>query len=238
MSAFGEFVAQSKAGGRLVVQPRMGFSDPGAMRAGLLAVEKANATTVGTITLDSYTRVGEHGLAAKAVADGVALNGFPIVTHGANRTRRLVDDLTIPVQVRHGSADPRQIFAAMVEAGLHATEGGPVSYFLPYSRMPLRHSVDNWVQACAELRDPHLGTFGGCMMGQLCPPSLLVALSLLEGMFFRQHGIRSISLSYAQQAHAGQDAEAIRALQTLATQHLSGTDWHVVLYAYMGVYPK
>ena len=55
--------------------------------------------------------------------------------------------------------------------------------------MPLAISVDNWRQACQQLaaargpgREPHLETFGGCMMGQLCPPAMLVALSLLEGI--------------------------------------------------------
>ena len=81
-------------------------------------------------------------------------------------------------------------------------------------------------------------TFGGCLMGQLCPPGLLVATSVLEGMFFRQHGIRSVSLSYAQQTSPDQDAEAVLALQRLAAEWLPGVDWHVVVYAYMGVYPR
>jgi methylaspartate mutase epsilon subunit len=132
-----------------------------------------------------------------------------------------------------------------MDAGLHATEGGPVSYCLPYSRAPLQSSVDSWVRSCellAELRghggDPHLETFGGCMMGQLCPPSLLVAMSVLESLFFRQHGIHSLSLSYAQQTHPDQDAEAVRALQRLAAERMPDVDSHVVIYAYMGVYPR
>src|SRR5207253_1140899 len=56
---FGEFVARAQARGALVVQPRMGFSDPALMRAGLSATKAAAATTVGTLTLDSYTRVGD-----------------------------------------------------------------------------------------------------------------------------------------------------------------------------------
>src|SRR5207247_55293 len=81
-------------------------------------------------------------------------------------------------------------------------------------------------------------TFAGCMLGQLCPPALLVALSVLEGLFFRDHGLRSISLSYAQQTSYRQDVAAVRALRTLANHHLAGLDWHVVIYTYMGVYPR
>src|SRR5581483_6686062 len=138
-----------------------------------------------------------------------------------------------------------RIFGALIAAWLDATEGGPVSYCLPYSRMPLDASVQNWARACellAGLREtgaePHLETFGGCMLGQLCPPSLLIAMSVLECLFFRQHGLRSVSLSYAQQTSAEQDIEAVLALRRLAGEWLPGIDWHIVIYAYMGVYPR
>jgi methylaspartate mutase epsilon subunit len=247
-SAFGDFVARAAGDGRLVVQPRMGFSDPAAMRAGLIAVRDAHATTVGTLTLDSYTRTGHHERAARALARRWPLNGFPIVAHGTRVTRRVLDGVRgtdFPVQVRHGSAQPEHIMAALVAAGLDATEGGPVSYCLPYGRTPLAESVRSWARGCEILSgvrrhgaEPHLETFGGCMMGQLCPPSLLVAISLLEALFFRQHGIRSISLSYAQQTDPAQDLEAVHALRILAREHLSDVDWHVVVYAYMGLYPR
>ena len=246
--SFGGFVAQARRSGGLVVQPRMGMSSPRTMREGLLATRRASATTVGTITLDSYTRVGSHSSARQALADGVDLNGYPIVAHDLDVTRgvlRGVQGVNFPVQVRHGSAAPQDIFAALVAAGLDATEGGPVSYCLPYSRTPIRESVNNWIQCCEVLAqraesgaEPHLETFGGCMMGQLCPPSLLVAISALEAMFFAQHGLRSVSLSYAQQTNPAQDEEAVRALRRIAAESLPGINWHVVIYTYMGVYPR
>jgi methylaspartate mutase epsilon subunit len=85
---------------------------------------------------------------------------------------------------------------------------------------------------------PHLETFGGCLLGQLCPPALLVAVSVIEGLFFRQSGITSISLSYAQQTSQQQDELALQALHSLACELLPvGTEWHIVVYTYMGLYP-
>ncbi|KAA2254457.1 methylaspartate mutase [Solihabitans fulvus] len=246
--SFAGFVRDARRRGNLVVQPRMGFSDPAEMRAGLLATKRARATAVGTVTLDSYTRVGDHDAVARALAEGLALNGYPIVDHDPATTDGVlagVRDETFPVQVRHGSPLPESIFAALVSAGLDATEGGPVSYCLPYSRAPLKRAVRSWARCCerfATLADrgvePHLESFGGCLLGQLCPPSLLLAMTVLEGMFFRQHGIRSMSLSFTQQTSAAQDEEALRGLHRLIDEYLSDVDSHVVLYAYMGVHPR
>ncbi|MFF1560562.1 methylaspartate mutase [Streptomyces sp. NPDC058279] len=247
-ASFGAFVGACAAAGQLVVQPRMGFSDPRRMRDGLERTKSAVATTVGTLTIDSYTRVGAHAAARAAVAEGTPLNGYPIATHRTERTRALLDgvlDAGFPVQVRHGSSRPEAIVRALTAVGLDATEGGPVSYCLPYGRTPLAESVDNWARCCELLaalapppRTPHLESFGGCMLGQLCPPGLLVALSLLEGMFFARHGIRSVSLSYAQQTDPAQDTEAVRALGRLAEEFLPPqVDRHIVLYTYMGVFP-
>lgn len=244
MTSFGDTVVRLAARDGLVVQPRMGFADPRRMRDGLLATRAADATTAGTITLDSYTRVGDDRAVRRALAGGEDLNGYPIVGHGTAVTAAMLDGVAtpdFPIQVRHGSADPRHIVTALLRAGLDATEGGPVSYCLPYSRTPLRAAVTNWARACERLASKpgaHLETFGGCMMGQLCPPSLLVALSVLEGLFFRQHGLRSISLSYAQQTNPAQDEEAVAALTRLTADLLPDVSTHLVIYTYMGVYPR
>ncbi|OZF56623.1 methylaspartate mutase [Rhodococcus sp. 14-2470-1a] len=247
-TGFGAFVARAAASGLLVVQPRMGMSDPGVMRRGLAATKNADGCTVGTVTLDSYTRVGDLDAARLAVLGGEGLNGYPIVTHDDATTRAVLDGIRspeFPVQVRHGSATPFDIFTALIEAGIDASEGGPVSYCLPYGRVPLETSIDNWARSCARFAesadlgmDPHLETFGGCMLGQLCPPSLLVAISALEAYFFHYHGIRNISASYAQQTDFDQDVEAVTALRRLCGELIPSAAWHVVIYAYMGVYPS
>ncbi|MFH8985045.1 methylaspartate mutase [Streptomyces varsoviensis] len=242
---FSRFVRRNSEQGKLVVQPRMGFADTATMRSGLEAVKAARGATIGTVTVDSYTRVNDHDAARRALRDGDDLNGFPVVAHGRDTTRALLDGVAgedFPVQFRHGSALPQELFRALVESGADATEGGPVSYCLPYSRVPLPEATAAWAECCRILADQpepvHLETFGGCMLGQLCPPSLLVALSVLEAMFFRQHGVRSISVSYAQQTHPDQDLEALAALRRLAGEWLGPVDWHVVLYTYMGVFPR
>ena len=244
----GEFVRKQHEAGNLVVQPRMGLSDPAQMRAGLIATRMADASTVGTVTLDSYTRLGQLESVGQAVRQGLPLNGYPIVSYAEATTREMLDGVVapdFPVQVRHGSARPMDIFRAITGVRLHATEGGPISYCLPYGRTPLDESVRNWAICCELVLktrefgvEPHLETFGGCMLGQLCPPSQLVAISVIEALFFYRRGLRSLSVSYAQQTNAEQDREAVAALRRLCAELLPGADLHVVIYAYMGLFPE
>lgn len=245
---FTDYINLVKSRGEIAVQPRMGFGDHQKMREGLKQVKRAYANTIGTLTIDSYTRVNNYQGASDALRSGYDLNGYPIVSYGSAINKRVlkgVQDDVFPVQVRHGTAIPLDIFKVMVDSGIEATEGGPVSYCLPYSRLPLEKAIEAWRESCLFLGDQarqgvicHLESFAGCMLGQLCPPSLLIALNILEGLFFKQCGLKSISLSFAQGTNTGQDVAAIKVLRQLASEYFSDIDWHVVVYAYMGVFPE
>ncbi|MGF1528087.1 MAG: methylaspartate mutase [Candidatus Competibacterales bacterium] len=235
---------------QLIVQPRMGFADVIQMHRGLAAVKGASITPrIGTITVDAYTRVGDLDGARQALDRGDALNGYPIATHDFATTTAMlaaVRDRDFAVQVRHGSARPLTVFQAAAALGLDATEGGPVSYNLPYSRAPLAETVQAWGEAIAFWArhgertgvETHLESFGGCMLGQLAPPSLLVAIACLEALFSRQRGLVSVSLSLAQGSCDAQDVGALWALARIANRRLDDVAWHVVFYDFMGLFPK
>ncbi len=244
---FNCFVNEMRKNNKLIVQPRMGFGTVEEMQTGLIKVKSACAPTIGTLTIDSYTRVNQYDAARRALDSGHKLNGFPIVTHGKETTGKMLEGVMtryFPVQVRHGTALPKEIFKALLASGLDATEGGPISYCLPYSRVPLEKAIQAWAE-CAQIfaeattkgRLCHLESFAGCMLGQLCPPSLLLALTILECLFFKSYGVKSVSLSYAQGTHSQQDIAALLVLRKLAEKYLNDIDWHVVVYTYMGVFP-
>ncbi|WP_413792277.1 MULTISPECIES: methylaspartate mutase [unclassified Pseudomonas] len=229
-----------------VLQPRMGFSDPARMQAGLEATAASRANTVCTITLDAFTRVNNLEAAQRAIDSESMLNGYPIVNHPPAQTRAMIDQIDaryrLPVQVRHGSPDPLHIFERMVEVGLPTTEGGPISYCLPYSRTPLREAFGHWEKACQVLSggvdNSHIESFAGCMMGQMCDPVILVALNILEGLFLRSHGIKTLSFSYAQGTSPVQDRAAVTALQQLAAEYFAPGSYHFVGYVFMGFFPR
>src|SRR5690554_264457 len=242
---FHDYVNQQRLYGKTIWQPRMGFGNPDHMKAGLKAVaDEKEFSRSGTITLDAYTRVGDYKTPLTSLKAGVALNGYPIVSHGGETTMDVLSPARIagiPVQIRHGTSRPQDIFKRMAELGLDATEGGPISYCLPYGRLPLSEAVDAWKESClimaGEIEHGHIESFGGCMMGQLCAPSVLVAINIIEALFFFHYGISSASLSYAQGTSDQQDKGAIAALRQLAREYLPQNSWHIVFYMYMGVFP-
>ncbi|ODS24005.1 hypothetical protein AB835_05630 [Candidatus Endobugula sertula] len=247
MSSFHNFITAAIEKGHLLLQPRMVFSSPEQMRTGLLAVKHCGFSTVGTITIDSFTRQLKFSTAKEAVEMKKELNGYPIVSFEKNENASLIDgifDSDFSIQVRHGCAKPIEIFKSILEMGLDATEGGPISYCMPYGREPLKASVKAWAESCqlfgensTSTRPLHIESFGGCLLGQLCPPSMLVAITVLECMFMQANGVSSVSLSYAQGSNLEQDLGALAALQLLAEEFLQPTTWHIVMYTFMGMFP-
>lgn len=246
MIDFNDYVLDKKCMIGTVVQPRMGFSDLSDMRAGLLATASCNANAVCTITLDSFTRTNNFKAASLAMENGSKLNGYPIVNHSSISTRELISEIeekySVPIQIRHGSPLPSKIFKRMIEVGANATEGGPISYCLPYSRVPLKDAIKDWNIACSFLAEgdskSHIETFSGCMLGQLCDPAILIAFNIIEAIFLKNCGINSISFSYAQGTSSIQDRSSIRALKKLADIYLKNTSYHIVAYVFMGFFPK
>ncbi|HEX3463386.1 MAG TPA: hypothetical protein VHS78_04985 [Candidatus Elarobacter sp.] len=247
MTALQDFI--DALDGVVACQPRFGMADPGAMRAGLRAIRDLPGPTIGTITVDAFTRERRYAKVASALAAGEPLNGYPIVHEPAEVTRGMIDGVAgpdFPVQVRHGAGLPGDIFEAAARAGIDAIEGGPVSYGMVYGRTPLATAIGAWAASAERWAEvhrargvtPHVESFAGSLIGQLCPPAMHNAISILEGAFFLGHGVESISLSCAQATNPDQDAGTVLALRRLAERYLRGARWHVVFYHFMGLFPE
>jgi methylaspartate mutase epsilon subunit len=235
-----------KSNSRLFIQPRMGFGCISLMRQGIQEVKNKGKHegpgTIGTITLDSFTRNYHFEKIIEAFQKNRVLNGFPLMYYPTERIQEMLLSLQTPeflIQVRHGMPEPLLMIQHMVKAGLTVTEGGPVSYCMPYSRKSLDTAFQSWrlsVELLAH-HQGHLESFAGCLLGQLCPPSIRIALSLLEGLFYQKYGLDDISLSYAQGYNLDQDIAAVQALHTLRRKYLNKLNIHTVIYTFMGIYP-
>ncbi|MFD0279182.1 methylaspartate mutase [Kitasatospora sp. NPDC127111] len=242
-----EVLQAARGAGRVALQPRCGVGGHREMAALLTTLEQHGRPDVLTLTIDSHTRLRRFEHAERVLrADHRMLNGYPLVAHGWQRGRELNELVAVPLEIRHGSPDPRELFRVSVAAGVTSFEGGGISYNLPYSKdVPLADSLAAWTEVdavCGELAG--LGAvvdreLFGTLTAVLVPPSISLAVSVLEAVAAAAQGVRCLSISYPQGGHLAQDVAALRAVPELAARYLpAGVQVHAVLHEFMGVFPR
>jgi methylaspartate mutase epsilon subunit len=242
-----EVLRSARIAGRVAVQPRCGVGGHAAMVQLLRDLEAGAAPDILTITIDSHTRLKRFDNALRSLNLNPAdLNGYPLVTHGWQRGRELNEAVQAPLEVRHGSPDARILFQYAVASGITSFEGGGISYNLPYSKdVPLATSLACWREVDAltgELAGRGLvldRELFGTLTAVLVPPSISLAISVLEAVAAAREGVRCISISYPQGGNLEQDVAALRAVPILAKRYLpAGVEVFAVLHEFMGVFPR
>lgn len=206
-------------------------------------------------TIDAYTRLNQYNEAQKGIerslqAGRSVLNGFPAVNHGLHECRRVVEALTKPLQVRHGTPDARLLAEITLAAGFTSFEGGGISYNIPYAKkVPLASSVKTWQyvdrlvgyyesQGIRINREPF-----GPLTGSLVPPCISHAVAILEGLLALEQGARCLTLGYGQLGNLIQDVAAVKSLRELAHEFFQArgfSDYQLttVLHQWMGGFPE
>ncbi|SEO69886.1 Glutamate mutase subunit E [Halogranum amylolyticum] len=235
---------------RPLLQPRAGVPrlDP---QVDLLAHlwEEGGADLLPT-TIDSYTRDNEYGKAQEGLdaareSGDDTLNGFPAVNHGVDGCRELIERVDGPIEVRHGTPDARLLAMVTFAGGFQSFEGGPISYNIPYTkRRDLAETIEHWqfVDRLAGLytefgvrinREPF-----GPLTGTLVPPSIAIAVGLVEGLLAATQGVKSVTLGYGQVGNLVQDVAALRSLRTLGEEYLpDDVTVTTVFHEWMGGFP-
>jgi methylaspartate mutase epsilon subunit len=241
-----DVLARSVKNAVVAVQPRCGVGGHPEMLELMRSLDAGARPDVLTITIDSHTRLNRFEHAARlAGTDPGALNGYPLVAHGWRRGRELVESVSAPVEIRHGSPDARRLFEVAMAAGATSFEGGGISYNLPYCKdVPLAHSLSCWREVDAmtsDLRRAGLTVdreLFGTLTGVLTPPSISLAIGVIEAALAAAEGVGCLSLSYPQGGHLAQDVAALRAIPELARRYLpADVEVYSVLHEFMGVFP-
>ena len=230
---------------RLLIQPRCGVGDHQAMVALLKHLEEHGEPDILTVTIDSYTRLNRYDQAAQNLA---GLNGYPLVTHGPARGRELVQSVSCPLQVRHGSPDGRLLAEVTYASGISAFEGGGISYNLPYAKgISLRTSLAHWQYVdrltglLSEGSVLDRETFGP-LTSVLTPPSISIAVSVLEMLLAVEQGVRCVTIGYPETGALVQDVAAVRAIPGLCRRYLQALELpqpeiFISFHQWMGVFP-
>ncbi len=201
-------------------------------------------------TIDSYTRDNEYGKARTGLEEARetgedTLNGFPAVNHGVEGCRELIEAVDAPIEVRHGTPDARLLAAITFAGGFRSFEGGPISYNIPYTKEhDLAETIEHW-----QFVDRLAGAYTdrgvrinrepfGPLTGTLVPPSIAIAIGIVEGLLAATQGVRSITLGYGQVGNVVQDVAALRALRSLGEEYLPAeVTLTTVFHEWMGGFP-
>ncbi|WP_336510053.1 hypothetical protein [Agrobacterium tumefaciens] len=236
----------AKASGSILLQPRCGVGSHVEQLALMRKLSIEASPEISTITVDSYTRLGAFDKASELVKrDPTTLNGYPIVAHGAEKLHEIVLAMKVPVQVRHGSPDPRRLFKTTLEGGVDSFEGGPLCYTLPYSKdFPIDRALQAWDQVdelCGELARDDIKIdreFFGSLSGTLIHPVIALTITFIEAMKALSQGADSVGVAVSQSGCPYQDIAALRAIGLVGNSLCPGQIIFPILHHYMGVFPR
>jgi methylaspartate mutase epsilon subunit len=244
---------KTKANNKMLVQPRGGFPTYKKQFALSEYFVKANVDVL-PLTIDSNTRLNDYATAEKMLrlseeSDVDMLNGYPLVNHGYRTTRKMITHFNKPVSLRHGTPDARLLIETAIASGIFEIEGGPITYLLPYSKnFPLDKAFLYWKyveRVCAnysELNEPINRESFGPLTATLVPPSITIVIQLLEMMLSLEEGVKSFSVSFAQQGSMNQDVVTGAVIKKLAKHYAAqigcaDAKINLVYHQWMGAFP-
>ena len=251
---FSQKLIDAKRAGRTLIQPRAGVPVIEEHIKLMQYLEQHGEADLLPSTIDSYTRQNryeeaENGIAASIKEGRALMNGFPAVNHGVANCRRVVESVSLPLQVRHGTPDARLLAEITLAGGFTSYEGGGISYNLPYCKnVPMERTIRDWqyVDRLTGLyeemgvsinREPF-----GPLTGTLVPPCISHAAAVIEALLAAEQGVKNITVGYGQCGNLIQDIAAIRTLQELTDEYLKkygyeGVEVTTVLHQWMGGFP-
>ena len=244
---------KNKAKDKMLVQPRGGFPTYKKQFALYEFFVDANVDVL-PLTIDSNTRLNDYATSSKMLRlseenDVDMLNGYPLVNHGYRTTRKMITHFNKPVSLRHGTPDARLLIETAIASGIFEIEGGPITYLLPYSKnFPLDKAFLYWKyveRVCAnysQLNEPINRESFGPLTATLVPPCITIIIQLLEMLLSLEEGVKSFSVSFAQNGSMNQDIVTGAVLKKMAKYYAEQIDCgdaaiNLVYHQWMGAFP-
>lgn len=240
--------------GKTLVQPRGGFPTYDKMFA-LYEQFKCDGVDVLPMTIDSNTRLNDYATAKKMLQLSIdekkdLLNGYPLINHGYEKTRKMVEHFDMPISLRHGTPDARLLVDMALASGAFEIEGGPITYILPYSKnFPQDKAFLYWKHVeklCAKystLNEPINRESFGPLTATLVPPVITLVIQIAEMMLSLEEGVKSFSVSFAQTGSMNQDLVMAKVLRKKAREYAdkigcSDATINLVYHQWMGAFPR
>ena len=251
----GWVMRKAAAEGRCLTQPRGGFGTLELQLELMRALDGDGMADIVPTTTDSYTRneqwaQAEIGIEESKREGRSMLNGYPMVNYGPVKTRQLIEAIDKPAIVLSGTAMPRLTSEVGFAAGYSGYLGSGIAYTTSYTKdttiaegirnyqyldrlaaLYLEHGVD------LHRRQP------GFLTGTNVPPSIAIAVGVLDALLAAGQGVRNYGLELGQTLHLVQDAAAIKVCGDLAQEYLKAQGFDdmftpVTSLHWMGAWPQ
>ena len=246
---------KAQAESKTLIQPRAGIALPDKFIELLNILHEEGEADILPATIDSYTRQNKYKEAEKGIKESEEmgrsmLNGFPAVNHGVKTCRKIVESLSVPAQVRHGTPDARLLAEITLAGGFTDFEGGGISYNLPYAKkVSLEDTLKYWQyvdrlvgfyeENGIKINREHFGP----LTGTLVPPAVSHSVGIIEALLAAEQGVKYISLGYGQNGNLTQDIAAIQTLIELGEEYLGKYGYEdveltTVYHQWLGGFPQ
>ncbi|MBI2848076.1 MAG: methylaspartate mutase subunit E [Chloroflexi bacterium] len=191
--------------------------------------DKGGSDLIATL-VDSLTRTHQFELVERGIKESTAkgrttLNGFPVINHGVARTRKLIEAISVPAELRANAPDFRLAAEIGLAAGHTAIASGPLINFWEYSRnLPLKSTIEYWqyiyrLAGAYEEKGVPIVVVPPGGVPVLIPPSIFAAAEVIESLIAVEQGVKNIQLSNWGQGNLAQDVANIITFPKLAQKY-------------------
>jgi methylaspartate mutase epsilon subunit len=239
---------------RCLTQPRGGFATFRMQRELMVTLDREGLADIVPTTTDSYTRnelfeQAQRGLDESEREGRSLLNGFPIVNYGHEVAAELIDAIEKPGIMLTGTTMPKLTGEIGYAAGYTGYLGSGIAYTVSYIKeLSIEEGIRNYqyldrlvAEYAARGVELHRRQ-PGFLTGTNIPPSIAIAICVLDALLAAAQGVRQYGLELGQTLHAVQDAAAIAACEELAQEYLARQGYRdvftpVTSLHWMGAWP-
>ena len=251
----GWVMRQAASEGRCLTQPRGGFGTLELQMELMRALDRDGMADIVPTTTDSYTRneqwtQAETGIEESKKQGRSMLNGFPMVNFGPRETRKLIEAIGKPAIVLSGTAMPRLTSEIGFASGYSGYLGSGIAYTTSYTKnTSIAEGIRNYqyLDRLAALYLEHGVELHrrqpGFLTGTNVPPSIAIAVGVLDALLAAGQGVRNYGLELGQTLHLIQDSAAIQVCGELAQEYLKAQGFKdmftpVTSLHWMGAWPQ
>lgn len=221
------------AEGRCLTQPRGGFGTFELQKQLMEILDKEGLADVVPTTTDSYTRNEHFARAQKGIEESEKLgrsmlNGYPIVNYGVGVTRKLIEAIDKPGIMLTGTSMPKLTGEIGFASGYSGYLGSGIAYTVSYIKeLSVEEGIRNYqyldrLAAMYQEKGVELHRRQpGFLTGTNIPPSIAIAVCVLDALLAAAQGVRNYGLELGQTLHLIQDAAAIAACRELCQEYLA-----------------